>query len=446
MNTFSTKQPCSIPLLFLILSIGFSTTPWAAEMSHDMPHNMDMSHPMFSGMMPNTSHEMQGLLGPYAMTREASGTSWQPEATPMEGIHCMSDADPTESCMMHGFATLIYDHQGGPRGGNKLFSTSMLMGMGRKEVGANVFGARAMFSLDPVMGKRGYPLLFQVGETADGTHELVDRQHPHDAVMELSTSYTRILSDISSAFVYLALPGEPALGPPVFMHRYSGMDIPEAPLTHHKLDATHVSFGVFTLGYVYNGVKLEGSLFNGREPDQSRWNIENPRFNSQAVRLSYNPIPALAFQVSTAHLRKPDLLSPQVDVNRTTASAMYDQILCGNDHWQTTFAWGQNNYKPGHALGGYLLESALHFKSDHTVFGRFEWLEENALFEEDNPLHDKIFKINKLSIGYLYDITRIGQAQFGVGGLISFFKFPNTLKAAYGDRPRAFMLFARLKL
>ena len=30
---------------------------------------------------------MPGALGPHAMSREASGTSWQPDATPMAGVH-----------------------------------------------------------------------------------------------------------------------------------------------------------------------------------------------------------------------------------------------------------------------------------------------------------------------------------------------------------------------
>src|SRR5206468_6723046 len=141
-------------------------------------------------------------------------------------------------------------------------------------------GIRTMLSLDPSIGKSGYPLLFETGETANGRDPLIDRQHPHDLFMELAASYSRNLGPDSSAFVYVGLPGEPALGPPTFMHRLSGMDNPDAPLNHHWMDSTHITFGVATLGYVWKDFKIDASAFNGREPDQNRWNIETRQLDS----------------------------------------------------------------------------------------------------------------------------------------------------------------------
>ena len=132
----------------------------------------------------------------------------------------------------------------------------------------------------------GYPLLFATGETANGRTPLINQQHPHDLFMELSGSYSYKFSDTNSAFVYFGLPGEPALGPPAFMHRFSGMDIPEAPITHHWLDSTHITYGVLTAGYVWDKVKIEASAFRGREPDQHRYNIETPGLDSVSARLS----------------------------------------------------------------------------------------------------------------------------------------------------------------
>ena len=205
---------------------------------------------------------MRAMYGGYPVTRESSGTSWQPDASPHEGINAMVGEWST---MTHGFANLIYDRQGGQRGDTKTFSTSMLMMMGQRPLGEGTLGLRGMVSLDPLMGKRGYPLLLQTGETANGA-PLVDRQHPHDLFMELSASYSRPLSDRSSVFAYAGLPGEPALGPPAFMHRFSGEDNPEAPISHHWLDSTHIAYGVVTLGYVFGNLKIEGSAFRGREP------------------------------------------------------------------------------------------------------------------------------------------------------------------------------------
>src|SRR5581483_10530951 len=126
---------------------------------------------------------MPGMYGPYSMGREASGTSWQPDSTPHEGVHKMLG---DWMAMAHGWAAGIYDRQNGPRGADKGFSSSMLMLMGQRPLWGGTLGLRAMTSLDPAMGSRGYPLLLQTGETADGRTGLIDRQHPHDLFMELA--------------------------------------------------------------------------------------------------------------------------------------------------------------------------------------------------------------------------------------------------------------------
>src|SRR5579862_3540484 len=195
--------------------------------------------------------------------------------------------------MAHGWVNAVYDNQGGPRGDHDTFSNSMFMGMASRPLAAGSLELHAMLSLDPAMGKGGYPLLFQTGETADGVTTLVDRQHPHDFFMELSAAYSQPLGDSGSVSIYGGLPGEAALGPPSFMHRFSGMRIPEAPLTHHWLDSTHVTMGVVTLAATQGPITVEASAFNGREPDQFRWNIETRAFDSWSARATWNPTAAL---------------------------------------------------------------------------------------------------------------------------------------------------------
>jgi hypothetical protein len=265
------------------------------------------------------SHDMQlkGFLGPYPITREGSGTSWLPDSTPHEGVHVMVE---DWMLMAHGLFNGVYDKQGGPRGGEKAFASGMLMGMAQRQIGDGTLGFKAMLSPDPFMGRSGYPLLLATGETADGVKPLIDRQHPHDLFMELATSYSYNLSPTSSLFIYGGLPGEPALGPPAFMHRTSGMDIPEAPITHHWLDSTHITYGVVTIGTVLDRWKLEGSVFKGREPDQNRFDIEPPRLDSFSGRLSWNPTTDLSMQVSYGRLKSPEQLSPDVNEERVTAS------------------------------------------------------------------------------------------------------------------------------
>lgn len=385
---------------------------------------------------------MSGAYGAYPMTRESSGTAWQPDSTPMQGIHAMHGEWMT---MLHGYADFIYDDQGSSRGGNKFFSESMLMGMASRPLGGGTLGLRTMLSLDLLMGKDGYPLLLQTGETADGRAPLIDRQHPHDLFMELAASYSHPMTDDLSAFLYIGYPGEPALGPPTFMHRFSGMDNPQAPITHHWLDSTHVTFGVATLGLVFHDVKLEASAFNGREPNQYRWDFDSPRLDSGSMRLSYNPTPNWAFQVSGGYLASPEQLTPEVRQRRVTASASYNLPWDGNN-WQTTLAWGEDRNSPGRNLDAFLLESAVKLHDTHTIFMRAEQAQKDELFDAPSPLAGEAFRVNELSLGYIYDLPVFTHAKLGVGGVASAYFLPSSLDAYYGDHPASFMLFGRMSL
>ena len=395
------------------------------------------------GVVDHTAHltHTTGALGAYSMTRDASGTSWQPESTPMEAIHGELGQWAT---MLHGFINLAAADAGGPRGDSKIFSQSMLMGMAHRPLGEGSLTLRGMVSLDPTMGKDGYPLLFQTGETADGATPLIDRQHPHDFFMELAAIYSHPLSASTSAFLYVGYPGEPALGPPTFMHRFSGMDNPDAPLGHHWLDATHITFGVLTAGLVWNTIKLEGSVFNGREPDQHRWNFDPLRLNSTSQRLTWNPSPNWSMQASWGSLNSPEALEPDIDQQRITASVRYNQPLASGN-WQTTFAWGRNDKNPGDSTNALLLESALQWNA-HTVFGRIEYTEKDELFLEGSPLHHETFPVSKFSLGYVYDIPVTRHVKVGLGAVGSAYAFSSELDPYYGSNPLSGTLFIRAKL
>lgn len=408
----------------------------ALAQSAAMP-DMDMGQPAQGGM------PMTGAFGPYAMAREASGTSWEPDSTPDGGLRFKLGQ---WMLMAHGYADAIYDDQGGGRGADKGFSASMAMLMAQRAVGDDgTLGLRAMMSLDPLMGANGYPLLLATGETADGRTPLVDRQHPHDLFMELSVSYSLALSAGRSVFLYAGLPGEPALGPPAFMHRASGMDIPEAPITHHWLDSTHITYGVLTAGAVQDAFKIEGSVFRGREPNQARFDVEAPKLDSVSVRLSYNPDPDWSMQVSWGYLTSPEQLAPAVNENRVTASATYNRPFAWGN-WATTFAWGRKMNAPGHALDGFLLETEL-VGGLNTVFGRAERVDEDELFDLDpgSNLYGSIFTVDKLSLGYIRDLQLAPHVRLGAGALVSRYAYPAALDRAYGS-PTSFMLFLRLKL
>jgi hypothetical protein len=403
------------------------------EHSHDAMSHAGMHHGMH--MM-----AMTGMYGPYPMTREASGTAWQPDAGAHGGVHVMRGE---WSLMLHGFADAVYDHQGGDRGDEKFFSDNMGMAMAQRPAGPGTLGLRAMLSVEPAtIGQEGYPLLLQTGETADGVTPLIDRQHPHDLFMELAGTY-RVASADRALFLYAGLPGEPALGPPAFMHRFSGRNIPVAPITHHWLDSTHITYGVLTAGAVVDRVKVEASGFRGREPDHERWNIESPKLDSWSVRLSVNPTDHWALQVSHGRLESVEQLEPDVDQDRTTVSAMYDGAWGEHGRWEATLAWGRNLSRPGQAHDGVLAEAAAAIAERHTVFTRVERVEKDELFIAPDPRAGEAFTVGELTAGYRWDAVRRGALALGVGlaGTLTF--VPHELRDAYGERPASALIFVR---
>ncbi|HEY4282680.1 MAG TPA: hypothetical protein VGM62_06400, partial [Chthoniobacterales bacterium] len=259
--------------------------------SHDgkaMPQTMTMS-------------SSNNLVDP--MSRESSGTAWLPDSTPMYGHMFMFGDD---MLMLHGGAFPRYVNASTRRGDDRIDSPNWMMAMYSHPLGENAqLGGRLMMSLDPLTeGGRGYPLLFQTGESWNG-QPLHDRQHPHDLFDELSVSYSQKFPNNLSSYLYFGYPGEPALGPPTFMHRLSAMDAPDAPIGHHWQDSTHITFGVATAGVQWKTVKVEGSIFTGREPNENRYNFDEPRFDSYSGRISWNPTSDLAFQVSHGYIKSP---------------------------------------------------------------------------------------------------------------------------------------------
>ncbi len=393
-------------------------------------------------MIPN-HEEMHGMYGTYPIGRDATGTSWVPGSTLMPMIHRMYD---DWVMMIMGNLMAIYDDQTGSRGARKFFSENMLMYTSQKDFGIGTFALRSMISFEPgTIGCKGYPLLLQTGETCNGVTSLIDRQHPHDFLMELAAVYTLRFTDENSLFAYFGYPGEPALGPTAYINRFSAFFNPEAPITHHWLDSTHISFGVGTLGYVHDWLKIDASIFNGREPDQHRWDFDKPRFNSYSVRLSVNPIESIAAQISCGFLKSPEQLEPNVNTIRTTASLSYN-LAWEESNWQITAAWGANRESPGHFLNGVLLESAIEIKRRHVLFGRGEYVAKDDLFIPPNPNAGKVFNVGKLDLGYIFEFPVIPYTLWGIGAVGSVSFVPSSIRSSYGGTPVSFMVFLRIEL
>lgn len=229
--------------------------------------------------MPSMS---EGPLG-IPQVRNASGTAWQPDSTPMRAVHFMAD---DWTLMIHGLLFAGYDFQSTRRGDDDWISTNWVMLMASHPLGGGDLGLRTMLSLEPAtVGREGYPLLLQTGESVGG-RPLVDAQHPNDLFMEVAADYRHPISDDLGLELYAAPAGEPALGPAAYPHRLSAMADPFAPLGHHWQDSTHIAFGVLTAGFFTKFAKLEGSWFNGREPDANRWDFDLRRPDSYSGRVS----------------------------------------------------------------------------------------------------------------------------------------------------------------
>jgi hypothetical protein len=74
-----------------------------------------------------------------------------------------------------------------------------------------------------------------------------------------------------------------------FPHRVSALANPIAPITHHWLDATHITFGVITSGVRSARWNAEASIFNGREPDENRTDVDFGALDSYSARFTVAP-------------------------------------------------------------------------------------------------------------------------------------------------------------
>lgn len=406
-------------------------------------------HQPAMGEMPMDSMQMMShsFSRNLPMNRNGSGTSWQPDSTP---IYAYMMHVGKWNFMFHGSVYLRYTYQDinkvGKRGDKRFDAPNWFMLMGQRNIGKRgLFHFGGMFSLDPITeGGNGYPLLFQTGESWKG-HKLIDRQHPHDLFSELSVAYTHMINKDIDITGYIGYPGEPAIGPTAFMHRISAFNNPDAPLGHHWQDATHIAFGVATLGVRYKKFKLEGSSFTGREPNENRFNFDTPKFDSYSCRLSYNPTSNISMQVSRAFINSPEELEPEVNIVRTTASISYNMMLGDKSHFTNTFVWGQNKTSDHNTTPSFLLESNLQLNK-WAIYGRYEGIKKAAEELGLEPLLDshKNIMINAVTLGTNYTVASIYKTNLVVGVQGSMFKSDESVVSIYGKNPLSAEVYLRI--
>ena len=357
------------------------------------------------------------------LMRQASGTSMNPEAAPMAMEMTMHGE---WMLMLHGQAFLDYTEQSGPRGGDKVFSTNWIMPMAEHPLAGGQLMFRSMLSLEPATIGKKYPELFQTGETIHG-QPIVDAQHPHDFFMELAAEYAHPIDANTTAYVYVAPVGDPALGPVAYPHRASASEIPQATLAHHLQDSTHIAANVITIGAQRGMAGYAISGFHGREPDEHRWDIDTGAIDSWSARVTFDPSPNWSAQVSTGHLKSPESAEPDRDAQRTTASVAYS-----NDSWNSSLIFGRNRN-----LNSVTAESVWRVASRNFITGRAEVVDKDELFVNGR----NVYRIKALTAGYTRDVF----PNVGVGGNVTLYSIPDALSADYGSRPRSYYLFVRVR-
>ena len=425
----------SVTLILALVSLLASATSVAAQHQHEPPAKADSSG---KGM-----HDM--MAGPLGIShvRMGSGTSWMPDSSPMYANHKML-GDWT--AMLHGVAFPQYDYQGSDRGDKQLGILDWEMAMLMRQVGTGMLHLHGMVSLEPAtIGAKGYPLLLQTGESYKG-QPLHDRQHPHDFVMELATMFQQPIGKDLAVEVYGGPAGEPAIGPVAFMHRPSAQSDPFSPLGHHWQDATHISFGVVTAGLYSRIWKLEGSWFNGREPDENRWNLDLRGFDSYSGRVSVNPTGRLSFAGWYGYLASPEALRPDESIHRYGASAMYAANGIAGGSWESSVIWGANAHS-GRVENSGIAETNLDIGIKNAVFARAEYVRksgEDLVLPGVDP--ERQFDIRSVLAGYVREIGSFRGGSIGVGGLVSLNFVPRSLEPFYGTRtPAGLNVYLRVR-
>jgi hypothetical protein len=384
-------------------------------------------------------HMEEQADSPLPSPHPGSGTAWQPASVPAYEWMWMRGG---WELMAHGVISADYNQQGGPRGEGKAESVNWGMVMEQHKLAAGTILFRQMFSAESLTSPHpGFPELFQTGETYHG-EALVDHQHPHNVFAELSALYTLPLTKKLSWELYGGPSAEPALGPVTYMHRASASELPLAPLSHHSQDSTHTSFGVVTTGFVIDRVKLEGSVFNGREPNEERWSMQFAPLDSWSTRASVAPSRNWTAQYSIGRLEHPEALEAGSQW-RQTASVEYDRpITRGN--WATTLVWGRvHKIATDTNLNSYLLESTLNFRERNYAFSRLELVDKDELFPQAQV--QPAYRIGAYTFGGVRDLVHDHAWQLGLGADVTVYSKPEALDAAYGSHPVSFQIFLRVR-
>ncbi len=349
--------------------------------------------------------------------------------------------------MLHGYAFLTANRQGGPSGNREFESQNHLMLMAIRRAWGGKLSLLGTFTLEPAtIPVQGSAELFERGETYKKVL-LVDRQHPHDLFVQLAAAWEKELARSTRLRLYLAPVGEPALGPVPYPHRLSASENPSAPLSHHNQDSTHISYDVASAAVAAGPATFEASAFHGQEPDENRWNIEAGAIDSYSGRVTVRPIPELALQISSGHLEHPEAIE-EGNQTRSTASITY-QKATPRGFIAVSAISGRNKTPEGPEWGN-LLEWTWKFADSNFVYGRIESVDRDLYelrFKRQRPAGTPRARtmVQAGTIGYVRDVPLLSEAETGVGGDIGVYRFNSRLDPVYGRHPVSFHVFFRIR-
>jgi hypothetical protein len=353
---------------------------------------------------------------------------------------------PSSHWMLMGDGVLFgfFNHQGSERGGTEFKATNWWMGMATRSAGPGQLTLTGMLSLDALTATpQGYRLIFQAGEEYQG-QPIIDRQHPHDFLMQAAAIWRVPVGDSTGVTIAGGPVGEAALGPVAYMHRPSAAENPAAPLSHHTLDSTHVSMGVITGSVDHGPWTVESSIFNGREPDDNRWDLMDPGpLDSWSARVWYRPSAEWRLQASYGFLTQPEPQEPG-DVRRTTASASWFRRR-SSGFTAITAAFGRND-KTDASYDAFLAE-ATDRRGPWSMYGRFEsvQVETGLLLTGEPGLDEPPSTVTAITAGIVRDFPRWWGFDWAAGGDVTGYHVPDTLRSVYGTHPVSFHLFFRVR-
>jgi len=188
-----------------------------------------------------------------------------------------------------------------------------------------------------------------------------------------------------------------------------------------------------TAGLYSRSIKVEGSLFHGREPDEDRWNFDFGALDSWSARVSVNPTAQTSFQASYGFLRDMDRLEPGVDHRLISASATWSSPWRSAGNLSATAVFGRH-LGPDHHSDSWMLETTADLDGRNVPFLRVELVQKLGHDLVTPGPHDQVFPVWQAQIGYVHRFTGLGPVVPTLGAVIDVNLVPGSLEPLYDTR------------